>query len=98
MRPIRGRAGSTRSLTLLWLSRLAGDGGIKQLARKVDGAVCSLCASLCDVIQPALQQAAHLLGQLQGLAMSATRLGNLGLQASPLSPPHLLAHSCIRFD
>ena len=58
----------------------AGDGGIKRLARKVDGAVRSLSTCLSAQIQPALQQAVQLLSQLQGLARSAPHLANLGLQ------------------
>ena len=56
----------------------AGDAGIKRLARRVDSSVRSLGAHLIDQVQPALQQAALLLSQLQGILRSAPHLSEFG--------------------
>ena len=62
---------------------MPGDGGIKRLARRVDGAVRSLGSQLTDHAQPALQEATLLLSQLQGLVLSAPHLDYLGPKVSP---------------
>ena len=61
---------------------LAGEAGVKRLARAVDAAVHAVHAGLIDGVAPAAQLAAFRLGELRGLAApcNAPALAALGLK------------------